>query len=55
MMKKKTKEQEELKDEDINKPTENKEYSHNPENNTGKNQENSVSGDSARSAAAESQ
>jgi len=51
MMKKKPKEQEEFKEEAINKPTENKEYSHGPENNAGKNQENSVSDDSAKAAA----
>jgi molecular chaperone GrpE len=46
MMKRKAKDQQELKDEVIDKPTENKEYSYNPENNTGKNQADSVSPDS---------
>ena len=46
-MKKKFKEQVELKKEDINKPTENKENSQEPENNAGKNQENFIPGDSA--------
>jgi len=45
-MKKKSKDQEALKEEDINKPTENKENSHDPENIAGKNQDNSVSSDS---------
>jgi molecular chaperone GrpE len=47
MMKKKFKEQQELNKEVINKPTENKEHSHEPENNAGEDQENSVSDDSA--------
>jgi molecular chaperone GrpE len=47
MMKKKFKEQQELNKEAINKPTENKEHSHEPENNAGEDQENSVSDDSA--------
>jgi len=46
MMKKKAKEQDELKDEGIYKPTENKEHSHNSEDNAGINQENFVSPDS---------
>ena len=45
MMKKKSKEQEGLKEEEINKPTENKENSHKPENNAGEGPENSVPGD----------
>jgi len=44
-MKKKSKEQEGLKEEEINKPTENKENSHKPENNAGEGPENSVPGD----------
>jgi molecular chaperone GrpE len=51
MMKRKAKDQQELKDEVIDKPTENKEYSYNPENNTGKNQADSVSPDSEGAAA----
>jgi molecular chaperone GrpE len=47
-MKKKLKEQVELTKETINKSTENKEYSHNPENNAGEAQENSVSDDTTR-------
>lgn len=47
MMKKKFKEHEELKEEGINKPTENKEHSHYPEDKAGKNQESSVSDESA--------
>ena len=42
MMKKKSKEQHELTDESFNKPTENKEYSYNPENNRDKYQADSV-------------
>ncbi len=45
MMKKKAKEQEEFKDESVNKTTDNKQHSHNPENNAGIDQENSVSWD----------
>jgi molecular chaperone GrpE len=52
MMKKKSKEQHELTDEALNKPTENKEYSYNPENNRDKYQADSVSSDSIDSAAA---
>jgi molecular chaperone GrpE len=51
MMKKKAKEQQELKDEVPNKPTENKEYSYNPDNNTDKYQADSVSSESEGSAA----
>jgi molecular chaperone GrpE len=51
MMKKKAKEQQELTDEALNKPTENKEYSYNPDNNTDKYQADSVSSDSEGSAA----
>jgi molecular chaperone GrpE len=47
MMKKKAKEQEELKAETINESIENKEYSHSPENNDRKDRENSVSDGSA--------
>jgi molecular chaperone GrpE len=46
MMKKKFKEQEETKQKNINKPTDNKENSNKPENNNDKNPENSISGDS---------
>ena len=53
MMKKKTREQQELKDQMHNKQTENKEYSYNPENNTDRNQEDFVSADSEGAAAAE--
>jgi molecular chaperone GrpE len=42
MMKKKLKVQEEFKEEAINKPIENKEFSYDPENNAGKDQENAV-------------
>jgi molecular chaperone GrpE len=47
MMKKKTREQGDFKDEAINKSTENKQHSHNPENNFGNDQENSVQGGAA--------
>ena len=50
MMKKKPKEQEELKEETINKPTENKEYSTGPENKTGEDRADSVSDDTAADA-----
>ncbi len=50
-MKKKSREQEELKEEVTNKPTDNKEYSGEPENNAGNNQDNSVPDDPARVAA----
>jgi len=50
-MKKKLKEQEELKEEESNKPTENKENSHKPENNAGSSQENSLPGDANVQAA----
>ena len=43
MMKKKTKEQEEINDKTVNKPTENKEFSQETDNITGKAQENSAS------------
>ena len=46
-MKKKSKEQEELKVETVNKPTENKEYSHDPKDNAGKARENSISENTA--------
>jgi molecular chaperone GrpE len=49
MMKKKFREQEELKEEEKNKPTENKDNSHMPENNSGKDQANSASGNSTGS------
>jgi molecular chaperone GrpE len=51
MMKKKVKEQEEFRDETINKPTDNKQHSHNPENNAGNDQESSVSGGTASATA----
>ena len=51
MMTKKSKDQEELKEEAINKSTENKEYSHDPEYNAGKDPVNSVSDNSAQTAA----
>jgi molecular chaperone GrpE len=47
MMKKKLKEQEELKEKANNKPTENKEYSHNPDNINTADQENPISDDPA--------
>jgi len=50
MMKKKTKEQEEIKDKTVNKPAENKEFSQETENNAGKTQENSVSDGTTGSA-----
>jgi len=52
-MKKKLKEQEELKKEESNKQIENKENSHKPENNADKNQQNSFSGNSAGAAVEE--
>jgi molecular chaperone GrpE len=51
MMKKKSKEPEELKEEAINKPTDNKEFSYNHDNNARKDQEKSVSDGSAGGAA----
>jgi len=53
-MKKKTKEQEDYKDEAINKSTDNKQHSHNPENIAGNDQESSVSGGTAADATEES-
>ncbi len=53
MMKKKTREQQEPKDQVHNKQTENKEYSYNPENNTDRNQDDFVSPDSEGAASAE--
>jgi molecular chaperone GrpE len=50
-MKKKSREQEELKEEVTNKPADNKEYSGEPENNAGNNQDNSVPDDPAGIAA----
>jgi molecular chaperone GrpE len=51
MMKKKNREQEELKDKDINKATDNKESNNNPENNPGDGSGNSVSDEGTSPAA----
>jgi molecular chaperone GrpE len=50
MMKKKSKEQAEIKEEIIDKPTENKEFSHEPESEDGKSRENLTSDDPSRPA-----
>jgi molecular chaperone GrpE len=47
MMKKKSKQQEESKEVNTDKPIENKDNSHEPENSAGNNQDNSISGDTA--------
>jgi molecular chaperone GrpE len=54
MMKKKSKEKQELQDQVNNKPTENKEYSHNSGNTAGNNQADTVSPDSAGATPEES-